>query len=238
MIKAPGYAQYCPLAQAAEILCKRWTMLILRELSFGYSSFNDISRGVPRMSRSLLSSRLKDLAHSGVIEKTKSPNNPHAQYILTPSGSALTEIVRSVAGWGQEWLEIEYALETLDSDHLMWNIRYSAKQHPKLPSPFIVHFFLNDRAENRQNHWLIFDDDEVGLCIIDQNFDVDVQIDVAATTLAKIYMGWSDLEDEIQTNRFKVFGDEKYIKILPEWLGRSGLAHIQKKPTAQQVRLF
>ncbi len=70
-VKYISYGQYCPLAMASEILCNRWTILVLRELLFGSTNFNDISRGVPRMSRTLLSKRLKELVQIGVIDKTK-----------------------------------------------------------------------------------------------------------------------------------------------------------------------
>jgi DNA-binding HxlR family transcriptional regulator len=230
MNKASGYGQYCPLSVATDILCKRWTMLILRELVFGYTSFNDISRGVPRMSRTLLSSRLKELTNSGIIKKETSSSQNHTNYTLTPAGEALRKVVFGMADWAQEWLRVEPSLENLDSDHLMWNIRHKAIPHPSLPEPFIVHFFLRDQTKNRQNSWLIFEAGAVDLCIIDRDFDVDVQIDAAATTLTKVFLGWSDFDEEIRTGALKVFGDEKYTKILPEWLGKSRLATITKQP--------
>lgn len=235
MSNSPSYGQYCPLSMAAEILCTRWTMLILRELLFGYTSFNDIARGVPRMSRTLLSTRLKDLVSSGIVEKTTKARDGHAKYSLTLAGKALGKVVFGMAEWSQEWFAVEPALENLDSDHLMWNIRHNAKPHPVLPNPFVVHFLLNDQPRKRQNSWLIFEDGLVDLCIIDRNFNVDVQINTAATTLTKIYMGWSDIDKEIETGAFKIFGDEKYTSILPQWLCRSRLANISKKPKSQQV---
>ena len=63
----PGYGQYCPLSMAAEILCTRWTMLVLRELLEGSTGFNEISRGVPLMSRTLLMSRLRELEEVGLL---------------------------------------------------------------------------------------------------------------------------------------------------------------------------
>lgn len=237
MGSTPGSGQFCPLSMATDILCTRWTMLVLRELVFGYTSFNDISRGVPRMSRTLLSSRLKELTSAGIVEKTPSPRNMHAKYSLTPAGEALRKVVFGMADWAQEWLEVEPALENCDSDHLMWNIRHKAAAHPALPSPFVVHFFLNDQTQKRQNSWLIFEDGQVDLCIIDRDFDVDVLIDVDATTLAKIYLGYLDLHHEIAAGTVKVFGDKKYTCMLPELLGRSRLAAIAKRPKAERVSL-
>lgn len=230
MSKAPSYGQYCPLSMAAEILCTRWTMLVMRELVFGYTSFNDISRGVPRMSRSLLSNRLKELTNAGIVKKTESASHNQTRYALTPAGKALSKVVFSMADWAQEWLRIEPALEDFDSDHLMWNIRHKANPHPALPNPFIVHFFLYDQTSKRQNSWLIFEGDQVDLCIIDRDFEVDMQITVAAKTLARIYLGRSNLDEAMANGDLEVFGEEKYIRLLPELLGRSRLANIPIQP--------
>ena len=93
MSSKPSYHQFCPLAMAAEFLCSRWTMLILRELLLGSHSFNDISRGVARMSRTLLSARLKELTERGIITKEDVKSSAHAQYRLTPAGESLSSVV-------------------------------------------------------------------------------------------------------------------------------------------------
>ena len=61
MLERGGYGQFCPVSMAAEIMCTRWTPLVLRELLAGTRRFNDLRRGVPRMSPALLSNRLKEL---------------------------------------------------------------------------------------------------------------------------------------------------------------------------------
>ena len=68
-----SYGQFCPIAMASEIVCSRWTALVLRELLCGTTRFNDLRRGLPRMSPTLLSKRLKELADAGVI--TTTPTN-------------------------------------------------------------------------------------------------------------------------------------------------------------------
>jgi len=62
-----SYNQFCPVAMAAEILCTRWTIIVLRELVAGSTRFNELRRGVPRMSPALLSKRLKDLEAVGMV---------------------------------------------------------------------------------------------------------------------------------------------------------------------------
>lgn len=226
-----SYGQFCPLSMAAEFLCKRWTMLILRELILGSRSFNDISRGVSRMSRTLLSERLNELISLRIIIKIKSLSSHRTKYNLTPAGQALSSVIFSMADWGQEWLETEPALEDIEADHLLWSIRRNACPHPALPSPFIAEIYLVDQPENRTKSWLIFEDKSVDLCIIDRDFDVDVQIKSTAATLTKVWMGWSDFNDEVNTGQLKLFGEKKYTSIAKQWLGESRLAKIKKQPS-------
>ena len=65
---ATSYGQFCPLAKAMEILDERWTVLIVRELLLGSTRFNELRRGVPRMSPALLSKRLQALERHGIVD--------------------------------------------------------------------------------------------------------------------------------------------------------------------------
>lgn len=224
------YGQFCPLAMAAEFLCSRWTMLILRELLLGSRSFNDISRGVTRMSRTLLSARLKELTERGILTKTLQKNSRYSEYQLTKAGQALSSVVFGMADWSQEWLEIEPALENLDADHLFWNLRRGARPHPDLPNPFVVHIYLTDQSKEHQNAWLVFKDSEVELCIIDHDFEVHVQIEANTRNLTKFYMGWSDFTEAIKSKEVILHGPRSYTSIAKHWLGRSRLANIKRQP--------
>ncbi|MGJ8662932.1 MAG: winged helix-turn-helix transcriptional regulator [Marinicella sp.] len=232
MTSEPKYGQFCPLAMAAEFLCTRWTMLILREFMLGSNSFNDISKGVARMSRTLLSSRLKELTERGIITKQLTDDSPHAKYQLTQAGEALRNVVFTMADWSQEWLETEPALDNIDADHLLWSLRRSARPHADLPNPFIVHIFLSEQRKEHQNAWLVFKQEEVELCIIDHDFEVDVQIEATTRELTKLYMGWSDFTEAIQSNNVIFRGPKQYTDIAQSWLGRSRLATIEKQPKA------
>ncbi len=67
-----SFGQFCPLAQATQLLCERWTLLVVRELVAGSTRFNELKKGVPLMSPTLLSARLKQLVEAGVITRTGS----------------------------------------------------------------------------------------------------------------------------------------------------------------------
>ena len=141
-----------------------------------------------------------------------------------------------MACWGQEWLETEPSLENLDASFLMWDIRRNINIHPVLPDPFIVHFFLTDVAENKSEHWLIFENNEIDLCYINRGFSADVKIEVSAKTLTKIWMGWEDFDLAIKDKSLKLSGNKEYTDIAALWLGSSSVAHIKKRDEQLQVR--
>lgn len=235
-MSSTSYGQYCPLAMASEFLCNRWTLLIFRELLFGSTNFNDISRGVPRMSRTLLSTRLKELVQIGLITRHEKRSTGQIEYILTQAGQALEPIVFTMASWGQEWLETKPSLENIDASFLMWDIRRNMNIHPVLPDPFIVYFFLTDVAENKSEHWLIFENNEIDLCYINRGFSVDVKIEVSARKLTRIWMGWDDFDLAIKDKLLRLSGNKEYTDIAALWLGSSSIAHIKKRDKKLQVR--
>src|SRR5207302_10729261 len=96
-----SYNQFCPVAMAAEILCTRWTIVLLRELVAGSTRFNELRRGVPRMSPALLSKRLKDLEAAGVVARSQIQRDPEVyEYTLTAAGKDLGQVGEQDGGWG------------------------------------------------------------------------------------------------------------------------------------------
>lgn len=231
MSREVGYGQYCPLALAAEFLCRRWTILVLRELLLGSRSFTDISKGVARMSRTLLASRLKELTDRGILRKQRAMQGSRMEYELTPAGKALSSVVFGMADWSQEWLQLEPSLENLDANHLMWSLRRSSHAHPDLPNPFVVNFYLSDQPPEHQNAWLVFRGSEVELCIIDQGFDVDVVVEATTRNLTRYHMGWCSYAEAVKKGELILRGPQKLTRIARHWLGRSRLAAIKKQPS-------
>src|SRR5438874_3697335 len=109
-----SYRQFCPVAMAAEVLCTRWTVVLLRELVAGSTRFNELRRGLPRMSPALLSKRLKDLEAAGVVVRSQIPGDPEVyEYTLTAAGKDLDVVVEAIGGWGQKWVTTQSSLEKL-----------------------------------------------------------------------------------------------------------------------------
>jgi DNA-binding HxlR family transcriptional regulator len=97
------YGQYCPVSRAAEVLAERWTLLVIRELLWGNDRFNAIGRGVPRMSPSLLSTRLRELERSGIVTRELVDGEP--RYRLTQAGLELRPLLELTGAWGQRWMQ-------------------------------------------------------------------------------------------------------------------------------------
>ena len=97
------YKQYCPVARASEILADRWTPLIVRELILGSHRFNEIERGLPGISRSLLTSRLRELEDAGVVERLPGAQPKVTAYHLSEAGRELKTVIEALGAWGVRW---------------------------------------------------------------------------------------------------------------------------------------
>jgi DNA-binding HxlR family transcriptional regulator len=225
-----SYQQFCPVAMAAEILCNRWTIVLLRELCAGSTRFNDLRRGVPRMSPALLSTRLKELESHGVLKRTLMQKRPEIfDYRLTKSGEELLPVVEAIGIWGHRWVESDPSLENLDPSLLMWDMRRNLNVEP-LPSRRItIHIIYPELPQARQNWWLLIEPTHgVDLCSVDPGFDVDLFSRSDLRTMTAIWMGLDTVSKAISDDRLTLTGDREIAKDMQQWLGLSPFA-VQKK---------
>lgn len=230
-----GYGQYCPLAMSCEIVGSRWTLLVLREMLDGSTGFNDISRGVPLMSHSLLSRRLKELAVAGLVHTRSRAGGSRREYRLTEAGQALGVVIRAMAEWGQTWIDVDPSVKNVDPDFLMWDVRRNVRRIDLLPDPFVVQLGFSDAPDGKQFHWLVFELDEIDLCYIEPDYPVDVQIDTDLITFTKIWMGWEDLDQAVTESRLTFLGPSHLIDAATQWLGFSKVASVRKKPIENRI---
>ena len=153
-----SYNQFCPVAMAAEILCPRWTIVVLRELIAGSTRFNDLRRGVPRMSPALLSQRLKDLEAADIVRRTALPKEPAVfEYQLTPRGRELRPLIEAFGVWGHRWVESELSLQKLDVTLLMWDMRRNLDPSPMPPRHSVIQFCYSELPSAQRSWWLLVD---------------------------------------------------------------------------------
>jgi DNA-binding HxlR family transcriptional regulator len=225
-----SYRQFCPVAMAADVLCTRWTVVLLRELLAGSTRFNDLRRGVPRMSPALLSQRLKDLETGGIICRTPSPSEPGVfEYHLTEKGRALEPLVEAFGVWGQRWVESELSLQHLDVSLLMWDMRRNLNPTPMPKRRSVIHFQYPELSPAQRSWWLLVGSDaEVDLCSVDPGFDVDLYVSTDLRTMTAIWLGLDDVRTAQSTHRMMLTGDRRLAADMQAWLGLSPFAKVRK----------
>ena len=221
---APGsYGQFCPVAMAAEIFCARWNALILREMICGSTRFNDLRRGVPRMSPTLLSKRLKELTEAGVISATR--NGGAVEYRLTKAGEDLRDVIISLGIWGQRWVESSLSLKNLDPSLLMWDMRRNL-----VPSALpdrarsTIKIVYRDVSAGRKSWWLVVEGGKVDLCAVDPGYEVDLYVSSGLRSMTAVWMGHSTLKAEFESGAIKLTGDKNIARAMHAWLGLSKFA--------------
>ncbi|MFZ1883143.1 MAG: helix-turn-helix domain-containing protein [Rhodoplanes sp.] len=226
-----SYKQFCPVAMAAEVLCGRWTIVLLREMVAGSTRFNDLRRGVPRMSPALLSKRLKDLETAGIVARTPIAGEVELfEYRLTPAGRDLQPVIEAFGGWGQRWVETEASLANLDPNLLMWDIRRNLDPTSMRRRRTTIQFIFADQQESRRNWWLIVEpDQDVDLCSVDPGFDIDLYLSTDLRTMTEIWMGYTTSGQAKDQGRLIVTGDRQLEADLRTWLRLSPFAKIAKK---------
>jgi len=227
----PGYKQFCPLAMAAELLCTRWTMVLLRELVAGSTRFNDLRRGVPKMSPTLLSQRLRELEAAGIVMRTRSRSGSLFEYQMTESGKDLRSVVEAMGFWGQKWVEARLSLKNLDASLLMWDMRRNLNPAPLPDRRTVIQFTYEELPASKRLWWLVVEPrGEVDLCWSDPGFDVDLYVSTDLHTMTAIWMGLTTVAKE----RTKVFltGNKDIARKMQTWLGLSPFAVEAKRATA------
>ncbi|MEK9970919.1 MAG: helix-turn-helix domain-containing protein [Ferrovibrio sp.] len=228
----PGYKQFCPVAMAAEVLCTRWTMVLLRELIAGSTRFNDLRRGVPKMSPTLLSQRLKELESAGLLERRAARSDKGVfEYRLTRAGQDLRPVVEAMGSWGQKWVEARLSLNNLDASLLMWDMRRNLDPTPLPDRRVVIEFMYSDLPVSKRFWWLVVEPHgEVDLCWSDPGFDVDLYVSTELCTMTEIWMGLLTVRKA--GSRIALTGERDIASTMQTWLGLSPFAKERKLAAA------
>ena len=228
----PGYKQFCPLAMAAELLCTRWTMVLLRELVAGSTRFNDLRRGVPKMSPTLLSQRLKELELAGIVERVELRSEKGIfEYRMTEAGKDVRAVVEAMGIWGQRWVEARLSLKNLDPSLLMWDMRRNLDPSPLPDRRIVIQFLYQELPLSKRHWWLIVEPScEVDLCWSDPGFDVDLYVSTDLRTMTAIWMGVTTVAKEAAN--VTLTGARDVASSMQTWLGLSPFAVEPKRAAA------
>jgi len=226
-----GYGQFCPVAKATELLGERWTPLIIRELLCDPQSFNTLRKGVPLMSPSLLSSRLKSLEAAGVISRRKTGRG--VIYALTDAGEELRPIIEQLGVWGQRWARSDLSRKDLDPSLLMWDMHRNVDTSYFGTDRTVLRFEYVDYPSKMRLWWLVITDGNVDICLKDPGYDVDLYVQCSLKTMTQIWIGDSTVNKAKRAKLLKVTGDAELNKSMSKWIGCSSLAHV--KPARQSA---
>lgn len=221
-----SYQQFCPVSMAAEVLCSRWTIVLLRELICGSTRFNDLRRGVPRMSPALLSQRLKDLEAHGIVCRVAAKDDPSVfEYHLTRAGEELRPIIEAFGVWGQRWIDKDVSMKHLDAQLLMWDMRRRIDTNPMPKRRSVIQFLYPEQEPLNRNWWLIVEpQNHVDLCWVDPGFNVDLYCASDLRTMTEIWMGHDTVDAALSADRLKLTGDTDLARNIRSWLTLSSFA--------------
>lgn len=219
------YGQFCPVAKAMEVLDERWTLLVVRELLSGSTHFNELRRGLAKMSPALLSKRLRSLGRVGIIRRNVAGR--HVTYEVTPCGQELRPVVESLGAWGVRWIG-EIGEEDLDPHLLMWDVRRHVPIDAWPRARTVVRFELSEVARGSTRWWLLVDGGEADVCDVDPGFEVTATVSTGLRTLIEIWRGDRTWSDALRSGAVRVAGSADVRRAVPTWLGQSMLAAVPR----------
>lgn len=218
---ASGYGQFCPVALAAEVLAERWTPLVVRELLCGSTRFNELQRGLPRISPATLDARLKKLQLVGIIRRDAAGE----AYTLTDAGRALFPVIEAMGLWSQRWLHHDMIEDrNLDPDLLMWDIRRTVPTNGPGEPRRVIEFRLAGVAPRKQRYWLVRDPGETDLCYRDPGFPLDLSVAVPLRVLTAIWLGHKPLTAALTDGSLRLDGSRAEQAAFRGWFSLSPFA--------------
>jgi DNA-binding HxlR family transcriptional regulator len=224
-----GYGQFCPIAKASEVLGERWTNLVIRELIAGSESFSDLRRGLPLISPSLLSARLKSLERAGVVVRTE--DDAGISYKLTEAGLELKPIIMQLGVWGHRWARSDLSKGDLDPSLLMWDIHRNLNPEPFTAERTVLLFEFTDYPSKFRRWWLVIQGADVDVCLKDPGHDVDLHLSTDLKSLTQVWMGDVTLMQALRTRVITLSGSSHLKKSIAIWLGTNFYADV--KPARQ-----
>lgn len=219
------YRQFCPVAKAMELLDERWTLLLVRELVIGSERFNDLRRGLPRMSPALLSKRLHLLVRAGVVERVV--DGTDVRYRLTEAGQELRPVVEALGAWGTRWIG-DLGEADLDPHLLMWDVHRNVAEESVPPGRTVVQFVFSDVPVTKARWWLVLTPGDTDVCDEDPGHDVDVTVTGSLRDLTRWWRGDLAWSAALRDGAVEVVGPSRLSRELPGWFRLSSFASVPR----------
>ncbi len=232
-----SYGQFCPVAKAAELFCERWTPLIVRDLYWGAKRFSELQRGVPLMSPTLLSQRLKQLEAEGIVERKPLPNGKGLGYFLTEAGKEFAPVIDALGVWGQRWSRRQLEEGEIDLSLLVWAIERSVNPNAFGPGRTTVRLELTDQRPEARFWWFINEDGALEMCLEDPGHEVDLYLAASLPDMIYVIRGDISLPRALDSGGLEALGSGFTRDALKAWLNLSPLTAVQPAHAATAARL-
>jgi DNA-binding HxlR family transcriptional regulator len=227
-----SYGQYCPVSKAAEVLGDRWTLLIVRDLiCLQARHFNDLVRGLPGISRSLLSQRLRQLERMGIIERHAGGKGRATEYYLTQAGQELEQVIDALLEWGAQWAFGEPDQAEMDPVLLLWWMRQGT-QLDRLPSQRVVLQF-DFHGERSGNYWLLLEQSDVSVCLQHPGFDIDLLVTADIAAFYQVWLGRISFAESLGHGWVQLDGVPALVRAFPTWFALSPAAEAVRRAAAR-----
>ncbi|MFE7653161.1 winged helix-turn-helix transcriptional regulator [Streptomyces bottropensis] len=223
------YRQFCPVAKAMELLDERWTLLVVRELVLGSRRFNELRRGVPRMSPTLLSKRLHQLVRAGVVEKRTKGRD--VQYVLTPAGLELRPVIEALGVCGTRWIG-RIGDEDLDPKLLLWDLHRNVVRDAVPDGRTVVRFRFPDVPISVRDWWLVITPEDTDVCDVDPGYAVTVTVTAGLRRMIEVWCGDVSWSEALRVGAVQVEGPEPLRRAVPGWFALSVFAAVPRPVTA------
>jgi len=213
------YTDYCPIGTGIDVMGDRWTPLVIREMSVGSTGFNEIHRGIPRISRTLLSQRLRTMERRGLIQREVTAQGRATRYTLTTAGEELVPIVWSIGQWAARWLYVDSTDDKCDGVTLLWRLHQQADPDALPKSRVVVHVILT--GEGAAEGWLDIDADGMTVCKDDQGKDVDLVLEADTRQLYRWLAGIVPFRELVSAGDARLIGPSRLARAFPTWFRQS-----------------
>lgn len=217
------YEEFCPISKTAMIIGERWTIQIIREMHFGVTRFTEFQRYMPKISTSLLATRLQSLEDNGVLIKKKIQGKRGYEYLLTPSGKALLPMILEMGKWGVRYVYDSLSDNELNAERLLRDVSFTIDPSELPSGETIIRFDFKDLDEH--SVWFIkVHDGKCELCDGVPDEEVDVWITTTLSVFTRIWMGSTDLHAARERGEFRADGATVYTRRITRWLGLNQFA--------------
>ena len=229
------YGRFCPVSMGSDVVADRWTPLIVRELVLGNTRFNDIARGLPGISCSLLVRRLGHLERMGVLERWPVPAGKGSEYRLTPAGKDLEAVIMALGRWSVRWLYQELRPDDVDAVTLMWWMHRRVDEERMPPGRVVIQF--DHTSPQRVAIWLVFERGDVSVCMQHPGYDADVVVTSTTHALAKVFSGVEMWSQAVSSGAIVVSGPPRLTRALPTWFAWSPFVDEMRLATRERAAI-